>query len=63
VARLEEADTIITDAGLDPEARHQLATAVPRLILVDVATGERRTIVRGLEDDHSPDNLTSGGRA
>ena len=41
VGRLEEADTIITDAGLDPVARGQVAALVHRLILVDPVTGER----------------------
>gem|GEM_PF-21845 len=47
VARLEDADTIITDTGLDLTARDQLASVVRRLMLVDVATGEVQTI----EDD------------
>ena len=54
VARLEEADTIITDDGLDPDALRQLSTAARRLILVDVATGERRTIVGGVDEAGSP---------
>jgi DeoR/GlpR family transcriptional regulator of sugar metabolism len=44
VARLEEAETIITDTGLDPAARSQLASVVRRLMLVDVSTGEVQTI-------------------
>jgi len=44
VGRLEEADTIITDSGLDPEARDTIVGAVHRLIIVDVATGERAII-------------------
>lgn len=44
VARFEDVDTIITDAGLEPAARNQIASLVRRLILVDVATGERNTI-------------------
>jgi DeoR/GlpR family transcriptional regulator of sugar metabolism len=47
VARLEDADTIITDTGLDPAARMQLASAVRRLMLVDVATGDVQTIEGG----------------
>jgi len=47
VARLEDADTIITDTGLNLTARDQLASVVRRLMLVDVATGEVQTI----EDD------------
>jgi DeoR/GlpR family transcriptional regulator of sugar metabolism len=50
VARLEEADTLITDAGLDAAARNQLATTVRRLILVDVVSGERQTLVGGVEE-------------
>ncbi len=44
VARLEEADTIVTDSGLDATARQQLSAAVRRLILVDVATSGVQTI-------------------
>jgi DeoR/GlpR family transcriptional regulator of sugar metabolism len=47
VARLEDADTIITDSGLDPAARIQLASAARRLMVVEVATGDLRTIERG----------------
>jgi DeoR/GlpR family transcriptional regulator of sugar metabolism len=47
VAPLEDADTVITDSGLDPAARGQLAAAVRRLMLVDVATGATQTIERG----------------
>lgn len=54
VARLEEADTIITDDGLDPDALRQLSNAARRLILVDVAKGERRTIVGGVDEAGSP---------
>ena len=61
VARLEDADTIITDSGLDPAARSQLASAVRRLILVDVATGDVQTIEGG--NGHSTRPLKPGGRA
>ncbi len=61
VARLEEADTIITDGGLDAEARSQLASAVRRLMLVDVATGDIHTIEGG--NGHSIRPLKPGGRA
>ena len=47
VARLEDADTIITDSGLDQGARGQLASVVRRLMLVDVATGDVQTIESG----------------
>ena len=62
VARLEEADTIITDSGLDLTAQNQLASAVRRLILVDVATGYRRTILDGTDDGHSGADQEFGGR-
>lgn len=62
VARLEEADTIITDSGLDLAAQNQLAAAVRRLILVDVATGYRRTIIEGTDDGHSAADDNPGGR-
>jgi DeoR/GlpR family transcriptional regulator of sugar metabolism len=44
VARLEDADTIITDSGLDEGARSQLTSVVRRLMLVDIATGDVQTI-------------------
>ncbi len=44
VGRLEEADTIITDTGLDPVARSQMAAIVRRVMLVDASTGERSTV-------------------
>ena len=47
VARLEDADTIITDSGLDLGARSQVASVVRRLMLVDVATGDVQTIEGG----------------
>jgi DeoR/GlpR family transcriptional regulator of sugar metabolism len=62
VARLEDADTIITDSGLDPAAQEQLAATVRRLILVDVSTGQRRTILDGVDEGGSRDGL-GGGRA
>jgi DeoR/GlpR family transcriptional regulator of sugar metabolism len=47
VARLDEADTIVTDSSLDPGARAQMASTVRRLMLVDVATGHTQTIESG----------------
>jgi DeoR/GlpR family transcriptional regulator of sugar metabolism len=47
IGRLQEAQALITDAGLDPTAIGPLAAAVQRLILVDVQTGERRIIEAG----------------
>jgi DeoR/GlpR family transcriptional regulator of sugar metabolism len=35
IARLEDADVLVTDTGLDPEARKQLADRVGELIVVD----------------------------
>ncbi len=35
-ARLDQADTLITDSGLDPTAQEELATATRRLIVVDM---------------------------
>jgi DeoR/GlpR family transcriptional regulator of sugar metabolism len=57
VARLEEADAIISDTGLDPMARQQLTAAVGRLLLVDVATGELRLI------EGESARFTGGGRS
>jgi DeoR/GlpR family transcriptional regulator of sugar metabolism len=51
VAHLEEAETVVTDSGLDSVARQQLAAAVGRLIVVDVATGELRVIEGGRSTD------------
>jgi DeoR/GlpR family transcriptional regulator of sugar metabolism len=51
IGRLDEADILITDSGLDPADVAQLAGSVQRLILVDVETGERRTL--GGEDGPS----------
>lgn len=62
VARLEEADTIITDSGLDLAAQNQLASAVRRLILVDVATGYRRTFLEGTDEGHPAADQNPGGR-
>ena len=61
VARLENADTIITDSGLDPTARSQLASAVRRLIVVDVMTHDVLTFEGG--DGQSAGPLKPGGRA
>jgi len=59
VARLENADTIITDSGLDPAARSQLASAVRRLIVVDVTTRDVLTFEGG--DGHPAGPVKSGG--
>ena len=47
VARLSDADTIITDTGLAASARSQLTKAVRRLMLVDVASRDVQTIEGG----------------
>jgi DeoR/GlpR family transcriptional regulator of sugar metabolism len=61
VARLENADTVITDSGLDPAARSQLASAVRRLIVVDVTT--RDVLILGGGDGHPAGAVKSGGDA
>jgi DeoR/GlpR family transcriptional regulator of sugar metabolism len=61
VARLEDADTIVTDSSLDPGARVQMASAVRRLMLVDVATGHTQTIESG--EDHSSQPSQPGSLA
>ena len=59
VARLENADTVITDSGLDPAARSQLASAVRRLIVVDVTT--RDVVILEGGDGHPAGAVKSGG--
>jgi len=59
VARLENADTVITDSGLDPAARSQLASAVRRLIVVDVTTRDVLILEGG--DGHPARAVKSGG--
>jgi DeoR/GlpR family transcriptional regulator of sugar metabolism len=58
MARLEDADTIITDSGLDPAARSQLASAVRRLILVDVIARDVHVIEGG--NGHTASSVKSG---
>jgi DeoR/GlpR family transcriptional regulator of sugar metabolism len=58
IGRLDEADILITDSGLDPADVAQLAGSVQRLILVDVETGERRAL--GGEDGPSAGNGHGG---
>jgi DeoR/GlpR family transcriptional regulator of sugar metabolism len=58
VARLEDADTIVTDDGLDPSTRSHITTAVRRLILVDVATGSAKTIIN---EDLDPARASKSG--
>jgi DeoR/GlpR family transcriptional regulator of sugar metabolism len=40
VAQLADAETIITDSGMDAAARRQISSVVHRLIVADVETGE-----------------------
>ena len=54
VARLEDAETIVTDTGLDFAARSQIASVVQRLMLVDAATGHTQTIENGDGDGARP---------
>jgi DeoR/GlpR family transcriptional regulator of sugar metabolism len=49
IARLDQADTLITDAGLAPEARVILSGAVRELVIVDPLSGSR-SVVAGGED-------------
>jgi DeoR/GlpR family transcriptional regulator of sugar metabolism len=58
MARLEDADTIITDSGLDPAGRSQLVSAVRRLILVDVIARDVHVIEGG--NDHTASSVKSG---
>ena len=58
MARLEDADTIITDSGLDPAARSQLVSAVRRLILVDVIARDVHVIEGG--NGHTASSVKSG---
>lgn len=46
VARLEDADTIVTDSGLDPLVQGQLAAAVKHLIIVNATTSVRSILDR-----------------
>jgi len=41
IARLDQADTLVTDAGLSPEARVILSGAVRELVIVDPVSGTR----------------------
>ncbi len=47
VSRLEDADAVITDAGLDPAARMLISSAVRTLVLVDPDTGAAEVIEGG----------------
>ena len=49
IARLDQADTLVTDAGLAPEARVILSGAVRELVIVDPLSGSR-SVVAGGED-------------
>jgi DeoR/GlpR family transcriptional regulator of sugar metabolism len=62
VGRLEEADTIVTDAGLDHTARGQIASVVRRLILVDPTTGERWTVENPGDADGAAHDRSGGPR-
>ena len=44
VSRLQDADMVITDVGLDPGARMLISSAVRTLVLVDPVTGEAEVI-------------------
>ena len=51
MARLEGADTIITDSALDAAARSQVAAAVRRLMLVDPLSGDVHVVEEGQSRD------------
>ena len=59
VARLKEADTVITDSGLDSAARTLIAADVRKLVLVDAATGNAQVIEA---EPHEPSTTESGAR-
>jgi DeoR/GlpR family transcriptional regulator of sugar metabolism len=40
IARLDDADILVTDSGLPPEARSQLADRVGELVIVEVDRSE-----------------------
>jgi DeoR/GlpR family transcriptional regulator of sugar metabolism len=44
IARLDQADTLVTDAGLAPEARVILSEAVRELVIVDPMSGARDVV-------------------
>jgi DeoR/GlpR family transcriptional regulator of sugar metabolism len=44
IARLDQADTLVTDAGLAPEARAILSDAVRELVIVDPMSGARDVV-------------------
>ena len=44
VSRLQDADTVITDTGLDSGARMLISSAVRTLVLVDPVTGEAQVV-------------------
>jgi len=53
IARLDQADTLVTDAGLAPEARIILTGAVRELIIVDPLSGGRS--IEGGAEEQVPD--------
>ncbi|HEX7490838.1 MAG TPA: DeoR/GlpR family DNA-binding transcription regulator [Candidatus Limnocylindrales bacterium] len=61
VARLEDADTIVTDSELSPTTRSQMASAVRRLMIVDIATGDTHTTES--ENGRSDPSSKPGGLA
>ena len=60
VGRLADVDTVITDSGLEPSARTQLAAIVRRLMVVDPRTGERQTTLGGAEENRDTNHLANG---
>ncbi|MFL5671603.1 MAG: DeoR/GlpR family DNA-binding transcription regulator [Chloroflexota bacterium] len=54
IARLDQADTLVTDAGLSPEARVILSGAVRELVIVDPVSGTRSHVAGADVDTTEP---------
>jgi len=62
VARLEDADTIISDSGLGASPREQIGAVVRRLILVDASGGGAAEVEQEYEDGVRTDLLGRAAR-
>lgn len=64
---LGDADTLITDSGLDAEARTQLGSAIRHLVIVDAIAGTRQSFEASAERQNversAPERQGSRGRA
>ena len=65
IARMDEADTLITDDQLETAGTQRLASLIRRLILVNVAAGTWRTIERrrAADEGQTPDASRTPARA